>query len=103
MTDAERAEAVLENIRSREKLARDIQILEQKLRQAGGHIESLGRALSENPANVRLSIRENAFKLSGGVSITLNYDEVRRMVADLTQARNDLFSVNAVLEPRIGS
>ena len=31
MTDEERAEAVLENIRRRDELRRDIQILEQKL------------------------------------------------------------------------
>ena len=50
MTDEERAEAVLENIRRRDELRRDIQILEQKLKNAGRAIERLGRALSENPS-----------------------------------------------------
>ena len=101
MTEDERATAVLENIRRRDELRRDIQILEQKLKKAGLSIERLGRALSENPSNVRQSVREHAFELSGGVSITLHFDEVKRAVVELQQAHDELFSVNAVLEPGI--
>ncbi len=41
MTEDERATAVLENIRRRDELRRDIQILEQKLKNDGRAIERL--------------------------------------------------------------
>ena len=101
MTEEERATAVLANIRRRDELLRDIQILEQQLKKAGPGIERLGRDLSGNPSSVRQSVREHAFELSGGVSITLHFDEVKRAVVELQQAHDELFSVNAVLEPGI--
>ena len=101
MTDEERAASVLKNTRRRDELRGNIQILEQKLRKAGSSIERLGRALSENPSNVRQSVREHAFELPNGVSITLPFDEVRHAVVELQEARDELFSVNAVLEPGI--
>ena len=73
MTEDERATADLANFRRRGELRRDIQNLEQKLKNAGRAIERLGRALSENPSNVRQSVRDHAFELSGGVSITLHF------------------------------
>ena len=101
MTEEERATAVLANYRRRDELHRDIQILEQQLREAGLSIERLGRALSENPSDVRQSVREHAFELPNNVSINLPFDEVRRSVVDLQEAYKELFSVNAVLEPGI--
>ena len=101
MTEDERATAVLENIRRRDELLRDIQILEQKLKNAGRAIERLGRALSENPSNVRQSVRELDFELSNGQIITLNCDDLRRAVVDLKEAQDELLSVNMVLEPGI--
>ena len=101
MTEEERAKAVLENIRRRDELFRDIQILEQKLKKAGPTLERLGRALATDPSSVRPSVRKHAFELPGGVSITLHFDELDRAVAELRDARDELFSVNAVLAPRI--
>ena len=94
MTDEERAEAVLENIRRRDELRHDIQILEQKLKNAGRAIERLGRALSENPSDVRQSVRELDFELPRGEIITLHCDDLRRAVVGLKEAHDELFSVN---------
>ena len=64
MTEEERATAVLANIRRRDELRRDIEILVNELKQAGRDIERFGRALSHNPSNVRPSVREHSFEYS---------------------------------------
>ena len=56
MTEDERNAIMLANFERQQELARDIRILETELRRAGRDIERFGRNLSDNPANVRLSL-----------------------------------------------
>ena len=102
MTEDERDAEMLKNLKRRDELQRDIPILEQKLGEIGGHMARLARALSENPGDVRVSARANTFELLGGESVMLDFKGVARAVAELQEARDELVSVNAALEPRFG-
>ena len=102
MTEEERNAILLADIERRHQLARDIEILENELKQAGRDIERFGRTLSDNPSNVRPSVREHSFEYSTGGAVKVNFEAVRKMVGQLAQARDDLVSANAALEPRIG-
>lgn len=99
MTEEERAAEVLATMRRRDELRRDVQLLERKLKDAGKHIERLGKALKESPVQVRKSARENAFELPGNVVITVDFDDLKRAVVDLHASKDDLRSVNAALDP----
>ena len=100
--DEKRGKALRQSTLRRDELLRNIEILEQALKRAGPSIERLGRTLAQNPSNVRpSSLREHTFELPGGVTIMLNWDEVRCTVTKLKEARDELFSVQMVLEPGI--
>ena len=101
MTDEERGKALLENIRRRDELLREIQNLECELKQAGVAIKLLGRALADDPSCVQPSLREHTYELPRNVTVKLNSNEVRRVVTELKEARDKLFSVNMALEPEI--
>lgn len=102
MTDEERASAVLESMRQRDELRRDICILNKKLREAGESMLKLGRALEKEPASVKRSVRDHTFELPNGTSVKINSGELGRAVADLSDAHKKLVAADSVLEPRLG-
>ena len=92
MTEEERAVAVLR----RDELRHDIQILERKLKNAGRAIERLGRALSENPSDVRQSVRELDFELPRAFSDhSGSYPELTKKFAHSVGVNSSMISAMA--------
>ena len=101
MTDEELDKNLLERYKRREALIREITILQTNLRKAGVGLATLGSKLNADPEDVKPSVRENTFELNTEKSIYVDWDGLRRSLAEYHDAIRELEGINNDLNPNL--
>ena len=102
MTDLERHREIGKSHEELYKVRREICILEKKLREAGEHLQVLGRALEKDPSSVKRSVREHTFEFQDSTAVELDVEELGNALAELEDAHKKRVAAESVLEPRLG-